>query len=118
MSCDVKSGEADTLAIVISLTSSIKSLLRVYSDIFKLLSNYSATAIACDNSLGEIKSKVNIKMKKRLDKGESMELKDIKTCELVEELKKREGVEVKIAEPHKDMAVSVNGPAVLLVVID
>nr|DAP37277.1 MAG TPA: hypothetical protein [Caudoviricetes sp.] len=37
MSCDVKSGEADTLAIVISLTSSIKSLLRVYSDIFKLL---------------------------------------------------------------------------------
>ena len=47
-----------------------------------------------------------------------MELKDVKTCELVEELKKREGVEVKIAEPHKDMAVSVNGPAVVLVIID
>ena len=48
-----------------------------------------------------------------------MELKDINTCELVvEELKKREGVEVKIAEPHKDMAVSVNGPAVVLVVVD
>ena len=47
-----------------------------------------------------------------------MELKNIKTCELVEELKKREGVEVKIAEPHKDMAVSVNGPAVVLIVVD
>ena len=47
-----------------------------------------------------------------------MELKDIKTCELVEELKKREGVEVKIAKPHKDMSVSVNGPAVVLVVVD
>ena len=47
-----------------------------------------------------------------------MELKDIKTCDLVEELKKREGVEVKIAEPHKDMSVSVNGPAVVLVVVD
>lgn len=47
-----------------------------------------------------------------------MELKDVKTYELVEELKKREGVEVKIAEPHKDMSVSVNGPAVVLVVVD
>ena len=47
-----------------------------------------------------------------------MELKDVKTCELVEELKKREGVEVKIAEPHKHMAESVNGPAVVLVVVD
>ena len=47
-----------------------------------------------------------------------MELKDVKTCELVEELKKREGVEVKIAEPYKDMSVSVNGPAVVLVVVD
>lgn len=47
-----------------------------------------------------------------------MELKNAKTYELVEELKKREGVEVKIAEPHKDMAVSVNGPAVILIVVD
>ena len=47
-----------------------------------------------------------------------MELKDVKTYELVEELKKREGVEVKIAEPHKDMSVSVNGPAVVLIVVD
>jgi len=47
-----------------------------------------------------------------------MELKDIQTCELVEELKKREGVEVKIAEPHKDMSVSINGPAVVLIIID
>lgn len=47
-----------------------------------------------------------------------MELKDVKTYELVEELKKREGVEVKTAEPNKDMSVSVNGPAVVLIIID
>lgn len=47
-----------------------------------------------------------------------MELKNAKTYELVEELKNREGVEVKIAEPHKDMSVSVNGPAVVLIVVD
>ena len=57
-----------------------------------------------------------IRRKGRL--GEKMELKNAKTCELVEELKKREGVEVKIAEPHKDMSVSVNGPAVVLIVVD
>ena len=40
------------------------------------------------------------------------------TCDLVDELKKREGVEPHIAEPHQDITVSVNGPAVVLVVID
>ena len=47
-----------------------------------------------------------------------MDLKDIQTCELVEALKNREGVEVIIAEPHKDRTVSVNGPAIVLVVTD
>lgn len=42
----------------------------------------------------------------------------IKTCELVAELTKREGVETHTAEPYQDMTVSVNGPAVVLVVID
>lgn len=42
----------------------------------------------------------------------------IKTCELVSELTKREGVETHTAEPYQDMTVSVNGPAVVLVVID
>ena len=40
------------------------------------------------------------------------------TCELIEELSKREGVEVKSAEPYQDMEVSVNGPAVVIVVTD
>ena len=47
-----------------------------------------------------------------------MNIKDFKTCELVEELKKREGVETHIAEPYKDLTVDVNGPAIVLVVID
>lgn len=46
------------------------------------------------------------------------ELKSIATCELVKELKKREGVEMHIAEPYKDLSVTVNGPAVVLVVTD
>ncbi len=44
--------------------------------------------------------------------------KDIKTCELVEELRKREAVETHIAEPYKDLTVTVNGPAIVLVVTD
>lgn len=47
-----------------------------------------------------------------------MNIKDFKTCELVEELKKREGVEAHLAEPYKDLEISVNDPAVVLVVID
>jgi hypothetical protein len=45
-------------------------------------------------------------------------LKDFKTCELVEELKQREGVETHLAEPYVDLDIMVNGPAVVLVVID
>jgi len=46
------------------------------------------------------------------------DLNGIKTCELVEELKKREGVESNWAGPYKDLDVHVNGPAVVLVIID
>ena len=37
---------------------------------------------------------------------------------LVEELKKREGVRIEYAEPYQDKKISVNGPAVILVIID
>ena len=47
-----------------------------------------------------------------------MNLSDVKTCDLVSELRQREGVETHIAEPYQDVTVSVNGPAVVLVVID
>lgn len=46
------------------------------------------------------------------------DIKDFKTYELVEELRKREGVEAHYAEPHEDLSVDVNGPAIVLVVID
>ena len=45
-------------------------------------------------------------------------ISDFKTCELVEELKQREGVETHWAEPYADLDIKVNGPAVVLVVID
>ena len=40
------------------------------------------------------------------------------TEQLVNELKKREGVETKIVEPYQDIELSVNGPAVVLVIKD
>lgn len=49
--------------------------------------------------------------------GEEM-LKDVSTKELVEELKTREGVSAKIAEPYQDLSVKVNGPAIVMVIID
>lgn len=48
----------------------------------------------------------------------SYSLAEISTKDLVEELKKREGVEATIVEPYRDNRVIVNGPAVVLVVTD
>lgn len=45
-------------------------------------------------------------------------MKDIPTCQLVEELRRREGVEVTVAEPYEDVTVTANGPAVILLVTD
>lgn len=45
-------------------------------------------------------------------------LSEFKTCELIDELKIREGVEMRVAEPYKDLEVSIHGPAVILVVTD
>lgn len=48
----------------------------------------------------------------------TMKLREISTKDLVEELKNREGVEIKTAEPYEDMEISVNGPAVVLIIVD
>ena len=45
-------------------------------------------------------------------------LSNYSTFELVKELKRREGVEAKIAEPYQDVQININGPAVILVVKD
>lgn len=47
-----------------------------------------------------------------------MELANVKTCDLVQELAKREGVSAQTAEPYEEMVVQVNGPAAVLVVTD
>lgn len=47
-----------------------------------------------------------------------MDLSTVKTCELVTELKTREGVETIMAEPYQKKEVSVEGSAVILVVTD
>lgn len=47
-----------------------------------------------------------------------MKLTSVKTCELVEELKRREGVKAYIAEPYQAKTVTINGPAIVLVVTD
>lgn len=50
--------------------------------------------------------------------GKTNPLSNYITCELVEELKTREGVETHWAEPYEDKNIQVNGPALVLVVID
>lgn len=47
-----------------------------------------------------------------------MELGLVSTSALAEELGKRQGVEMKIAEPYQDMQITVNGPAIVLTVVD
>ena len=47
-----------------------------------------------------------------------MDLSKVSTKDLVDELQKREGVEIKMAEPYQDMHIEVNGPALVLVVVD
>ena len=56
--------------------------------------------------------------RKRRERTVDFMLTDIPTCELVKELSKREGVEKTIAEPYQDVQVKINGPAIVLVVID
>lgn len=45
-------------------------------------------------------------------------LRAFKTCELVKELERREGVEAWTAEPYTELRLPVHGPAVVLVVTD
>lgn len=47
-----------------------------------------------------------------------MDITAIPTKYLAEELSRREGVEMIIAEPHQDQEVSINGPAIILVITD
>lgn len=47
-----------------------------------------------------------------------MDLSNVITSDLVQELKNREGVETKYAEPYKDIDISINGPAIILIVTD
>ncbi len=46
------------------------------------------------------------------------DIKDIPTCELVSELRSREGVETTVLSPTAEATVSASGPALVLVVID
>lgn len=47
-----------------------------------------------------------------------MNLENVPTANLIIELRKRDGVETTVVKPYQDAAVSVNGPALVLVVTD
>ena len=47
-----------------------------------------------------------------------VELANIATCDLVDELRTREGVMTKIVEPYDARKMNVEGPAVVLIVKD
>ena len=45
-------------------------------------------------------------------------LSGFETCELVEELKSREGVETTVVEPYGEISIHASGPAIVLNVTD
>lgn len=54
-----------------------------------------------------------------LEGGDDMNsLESISTKQLVDELCTRAGIKTEIAEPYQDMTVSVNGPAIVIVITD
>lgn len=57
-------------------------------------------------------------MKKEMRRVEEKTLSEFKTCEIVNELKTREGVTAHWAEPHSDKEVKVSGPALVLIITD
>lgn len=46
------------------------------------------------------------------------DLKNITTKQLIDELKKREGIEVNTVDPYQDEIINVNGPCIIITVID
>lgn len=48
----------------------------------------------------------------------NLDLKKIPTCQLVEELTSREGVDSVTIEPYETAKPNIKGPAVILIVID
>lgn len=48
----------------------------------------------------------------------NINLSEVNTRDLVNELKKREGVQALIAEPYAPVKVDIEGPAIVLVVTD
>lgn len=62
-----------------------------------------------------------VKIPQKTEKGDEQimaSLDNVSTKDLVEELRRREGVEATIAEPYEDVEIKVNGPAIVLVVTD
>lgn len=57
-------------------------------------------------------------MVKKEEVSKTLYLSEINTCDLVNELRRREGVTTEIAEPYEEVKLKVNGPAIVLVVID
>ncbi len=61
---------------------------------------------------------INMKLPVKMVNWEQEKLKKIKTCELFEELKCREGVNVITAEPYERKEIIIEGPAVVLIIVD
>lgn len=85
----------------------------------QLLSEYSADG-PCESielaSLSESMAEL-ARVLMDLEEGEKG-VSNVSTADLVDELSKRQGVEKTVAEPYQDVQIKVNGPAIVLVVID
>lgn len=70
-----------------------------------------------DEDIEYYRNKAN-QLQRMKDSGVSIELRDFSTRDLVEELRTREGVEVKDVQWMESETVSVNGPCIVITVID
>lgn len=53
-----------------------------------------------------------------MSKHTEINLKNVATCKLIEELKNREGVELKWAEPETECKITVSSPTPILIIQD
>lgn len=97
----------------------IKNEMKCHQCCFRIFCYMSPSEITV-GVINEVESYLNMdKQEKYIYGGEiEMNLKNITTKDLLEELEKRDGVEMVIAEPYKDEQVKVNGPAIICIITD
>ena len=90
-------------------------LKNLSSEVIKLIKSKENIALHEVDFFTEL---LNKELKFIIDNLTIKELKKIETKELVNELRNREGVEIKIIDPYENYVLEVSGPMIVIKVID